>query len=101
MLDTDLHEFIAHNPGPYASPDKIPTPVALEPGSGNHASVYRNLHNAILTDAQLSCDGVDGRKSLELANAIIYSGHTGQAVELPLDRQQYSDLLDELRTGHQ
>jgi predicted dehydrogenase len=98
-LDTDLHEFIAHNPGPYAAPGKIPTPVELEPGAGNHASVYRNLHAAILSGAPLVCDGVEGRKSLELANAMIYSSHLGQEVKLPLDRQQYAELLDDLKSG--
>ena len=29
--------------------------------------------------------------SLELANAMIYSGATGEAVSLPLDREAYSD----------
>jgi hypothetical protein len=38
--------------------------------------------------------------SLELANAMIYSSHTGDVVELPLDRQRYAALLEELRARH-
>jgi hypothetical protein len=34
--------------------------------------------------------------SLELANAMAYSSHTCSAVDLPLDRQKYAALLEEL-----
>ena len=99
-LDTDVREFIAHNPGPYAAPTNLPTHVELEPGVGNHVSVYRNLHAAILDGAHLVADGADGRMSLELANGMIYSSHINGEVALPLDRQKYADLLADLKARH-
>jgi predicted dehydrogenase len=99
-LDTDVREFIAHNPGPYAAPADHPVQVELEPGVGNHVSVYRNLHAAILDGAQVVADGTDGRMSLELANAMIYSSHIDGEVALPLDRQKYADLLADLKARH-
>jgi hypothetical protein len=45
----------------------------------------------------LVADGTEGRMSLELANAIILSSHTARAVDLPLDRTAYADLLDQKR----
>jgi hypothetical protein len=44
-------------------------------------------------------DGVQGRMSLELANALIYSSANNAQVSLPLDRSAYSELLDRLRRG--
>ena len=37
--------------------------------------------------------------SLEVANAIVLSTHTGQAVPLPVDRAAYAALLADLRAG--
>jgi hypothetical protein len=74
--------------------------VPLEAGGGNHADVYANFLSAIQNGAPLVADGSQGRLSLELANALIYSSHrSGQPVSLPLDRGAYSALLGELRAG--
>jgi predicted dehydrogenase len=100
QFDTDLREHVAQSPQPFSAPTLHPVPVELEPGAGDHVSVYRNLHQAILHGAPLSADGAEGRMSLELANAMIYSSHTRDEVELPLDRQRYAALLDELRACH-
>jgi predicted dehydrogenase len=67
--------------------------------SGDHATVYRDFHAAIFNGTSPRADGVQGRMSLELANAMTYSSRTGSTVELPLDRASYVELLDELRAG--
>jgi hypothetical protein len=41
----------------------------------------------------------DALWSLELANAIVLSTHTGHAVPLPVDRDAYAALLADLRSG--
>jgi hypothetical protein len=41
----------------------------------------------------------DALWSLELANAIVLSTHTGRAVPLPVDRDAYAALLADLRSG--
>jgi predicted dehydrogenase len=96
---TDLHAFLAESADPFGKPLLEPTRVSLVPGSGDHAAIYANFLDAIHNGAQLVADGEEGRLSLELANALIYSSHTGQAVSLPLDRAAYGALLSELRSG--
>jgi predicted dehydrogenase len=96
-FDLDLREHVLQSPRPFSAPALYPVPVELEPGSGDHVSIYRNLHEAILRGAPLIADGVDGRMSLELANAMICSSYTGDEVELPLDRQRYAALLEDLK----
>ena len=39
--------------------------------------------------------------SLELANAMILSSHTRETVELPLDRDRYAALLNDLKRGYE
>jgi predicted dehydrogenase len=98
QFETDLREFVPHSPEPFAAPKTQPVPLELEAGAGDHLSVYRNLHEAILEGAPLLADGMAGRMSLELANAMIFSSYTHREVELPLDRQAYVALLENLKT---
>jgi predicted dehydrogenase len=99
QFETDLRDFVAHNPGPYSAPTRHPVAVELELGVANHVPVYRNLHAAILHGEPLRADGTAGCMSLELANAMIYSSHTHQEVTLPLDRGAYAALLDDLKAS--
>ena len=68
-----------------------------EPEMHGHEAVYRDFHRAIREGGEPRCNGEEGRKSLELSNAMIYSGATGEAVDLPLDRAAYSELLERLQ----
>ena len=96
-FDRDLRDFLAESPDPYLAPPLHPVRVEPEPGVGDHVAVYRDLHRAIIEGTPVMADGAEGRMSLELANAIIYSSHRGEAVRLPLDRGVYAALVDELR----
>lgn len=97
QAETDLCEFIAQCPERFAQPKLNPAPVELQPGKGDHVAIYRNFHDAILHGAPLMADGVEGRMSLELANAMIYSSYTHGEVALPLDRQKYAALFEDLK----
>jgi len=97
--DTDLRTFLAESPEPFAKPALEPQDVPLEPGGGDHAAIYANFLDAIDHGAPLVADGAQGRLSLELANALIYSSATNAQVSLPLDRSAYGELLDRLRAG--
>ncbi|NLG97080.1 MAG: Gfo/Idh/MocA family oxidoreductase [Chloroflexi bacterium] len=100
-FEADVHEFLRTTDEIYSGPGQKPVPVELETGegapAGDHPSVYRNFHAAILTGSPISASGEQGVMSLELANAMIYSSFTQSVVELPLDRQKYSELLESLK----
>jgi predicted dehydrogenase len=93
----ELREFLSTSPEPFGRPALNPVSVELDAGAGNHYEIYTNLLSAISGGGPLVADGSEGRKSLELANALILSSHTGQPVELPLDRVGYKRLLASLR----
>ena len=98
-FETDLRDHIANHPGMYASPAMEEVDVHIPEGVGDHGGVYRDLHRAIWSGTPPRADGREGRMSLELANAMIYAGHTGQPVDLPLNRGAYSALLTSLRAA--
>ena len=77
----------------------MPQHIPLESGSGDHAAIYANFLDAVDHGAPLVADGAQGRMSLELANALIYSSATNTQVPLPLDRAAYTTLLDRLRAA--
>ena len=62
-------------------------------------AVYHAFHAAILDGAPVMADGVEGRMSLELANAMILSSYSGAEVRLPVDHAQYGELLAGLKAG--
>jgi predicted dehydrogenase len=95
--DADLRTFLDESPDPFGKPSLQPREVPAGAGGGNHTAIYGNFVDAIEHGAPLIADGVEGRKSLELANALIYSSATGQPVNLPLDRDAYRGLLERLR----
>ena len=97
--DTDLRDFLSTSPEPFAKPPlkQVDVPIDPKPGSGEHVAIYANFVEAIEHGTPLVADGVQGRMSLELANALIYSSATDEQINLPLDRGAYSGLLEKLR----
>lgn len=95
-----LSVFRASSPALFAQPVIARRVARQRPGDGGgHLAVHRDLRDAIRTGRPPRCDAREARRSLELANAIIASGATGQSVTLPLDRPAYSALLADLRAG--
>lgn len=97
QFEPDAAQYLRETSEIWGSPKMQAVPVELEDRRGDHPAVYRDFHAAILHGAPIAADGTEGRKSLELANAIIYSSKTGRPVDLPLDRGQYAALLAELK----
>lgn len=98
-LPQDLEDFLAEDANPFAEPVVESAAVELGEGAGNHVAVYRNLHDAIRSGAPLVCDGVEGRMSLELTNAMLLSSHLERVVTLPLDRAAYVHFLEERKAS--
>ena len=45
---------------------------------------------------KLTCAGEEGRNAVELANAMVLSSASQTAVTFPLDRDEYSRLLEKM-----
>lgn len=59
-------------------------------------AVTQNFINAICDNEPLIAPGIDGYNSLALANAMLMSGLSGRAVQMPLDERKYARLLKKL-----
>jgi predicted dehydrogenase len=94
-----LSEFRATSTDLFGAPAVETETVAAPGDGGGHLAVYQDLQAAIVEGRAPRCDGLQGRMSLELANAIILSSYSERAVMLPLDRAAYSALLADLRAG--
>jgi predicted dehydrogenase len=92
-----VSDFTKNNTEMWGRLDCKEVPLDVREAPTGHADVMRNFARHILHGEDLLCDGESGLAQLELANAIIYSGRTGRAVDLPLDRAAYDALLGELR----
>jgi predicted dehydrogenase len=99
VFDMPLEKFITESQSAWHQPAMKPLTLPLPEGTGNHAAVYKHFHAAILNDQPLLISGQEARKSLELANAMIYSSYTRQSVELPLNSERYRELLGDLKQG--
>jgi predicted dehydrogenase len=99
VFDTPLEQFILESDIPWAQPGMKTLEVKLRADQGDHTAVYTHFHEALVQGRPLLSSGEEARKSLELANAMIYSSHKHQSVELPLDSDLYSELLEDLKRG--
>jgi predicted dehydrogenase len=93
-----LRDHMLNSPQLYEGPKSTVETETLPGDGGGHVAVYRDLAAAIATGGRPRADGEEGRQSLELANAIIFSSYAERAMSLPLDRDGYEKLLAELKS---
>jgi len=98
-FEPPLSEHLPTSMEMFEQPAIVEERVELPAGRGDHLDVHRDFAAAIRTGALPRVPARDALWSLELANAIVLSTHTGQAVPLPVDRDAYAALLADLRAG--
>lgn len=96
-LSPPLREHIRTNPNHYASPDITTESESLAGDGGGHLAVHLDLQRVIEEGGRPRADGLEGRMSLELANAIRMSSELERPVSLPVDRASYSAFLNAKR----
>ena len=72
------------------------TPQPREVLSG-HPWMYKDFCQAILKDREPYVPPEEGRRAVELVNAILLSSHSGKSVKIPVNRQEYGRLMAKLR----
>lgn len=94
-----LSTFRVEATGLFDSPRRSTETATLPETKGDHVAIHHDLRRAILNHGMPRADGAEGLKSLELANAIILSSHLERPVSLPVDRNAYHELLEQLRAN--
>jgi predicted dehydrogenase len=98
-FEPPLSEHLAAATEMFEQPELLVEDVTLPDGRGDHLDVHRDFAAAIRSGSEPRVPARDARWSLEVANAIVLSTHTGQSVPLPVARAAYAALLADLRTG--
>ncbi len=79
----------------WGKPDVEEQPISMEEREQGHAAIVRNVANAILNGETLISPGPEAIYGLELANAMLLSGHLGKSVDLPVDREAYDAFIEQ------
>ena len=96
-LEMPLQEFTETSENMWGSPKSEKVDVPIEDRETGHGAIIRNLARNILYNEPLIVPGEEGINSMELINGVILSGKKGKPVEVPVDREEYEDLLEELK----
>lgn len=78
------------------APKVLPRPLSVKGEWRDHAVILKDFARAVIEDRDPMVPGEEGRKSLEIVNAIIYSGCKGVEVQFPLNPDDYEKLIEEL-----
>ena len=80
----------------FAAPPNTEITFPIASHGDQHIGILNNFADAILESAGLIAPGSEGIRSVELANAMLYSTFTGGTVALPLDAAAYERHLHQL-----
>ena len=81
----------------FAKPETWQCRINLLPESRpQHAVIVENVANAILNGEKLIAPLAEGIRGLELGNAMLLSGLKNRTVTLPIDSDEYAEMLDKL-----
>ncbi len=97
--EASVAEFRSTDPGSFSRPDTWEIRVPYGAERGEHQAVTQRFVEAILDGTPLVAPGQEGIRSVELANAMLFSSFTDKAVDLPLDAEAYEAHLKKLIEG--
>lgn len=80
----------------FAKPEIVTEKIPFTNAQDAHMGLTKDFVNSIRTGSPLRCPGADGMGSIELANAMVYSGVTNQTIDLPMDSAAYENFLNNL-----
>jgi len=94
--ETSMLEFSKTSKAGFAKPDVWNIDVPYDTTAGQHHLLTQNFVDAILDGAPLIAPGSEGIRSVELANAILYSSLENRTIDMPLDSAAYEAKLKQL-----
>lgn len=96
-LETPVQEFSDTTENMWGSPKTEKVDVPIEPRESGHGEIIKNLARNILYNEPLISPGIEGLNTIELINGIILSSKKGKPVDVPVNREEYEELIEELK----
>jgi predicted dehydrogenase len=97
MLQPSIGRYTKESTEMWSAPEAIKTELELVDREEGHGAITRNFCRAILYGEPLLAPGEEGINAVEMIDSMILSGKSGRAVDVPVDRNKYEALLDDLR----
>ncbi len=96
-LKSSIPEFTFSSKDIWAAPGVAEEKLELPQCETGNKEIIRNFCRSILFKEKLIAPGEEGIWSVEFINALILSGKKNEPVDIPVDRQEYEELLSELK----
>ena len=96
QTEVSVREFLRNSEELFTSPPSETRDLTAEKKGGAHKQITENFIEAILDGTPLIAPADEGLHSVELANAMLMSGLTGQSVPMPMDRDAFDEMLKDL-----
>ncbi len=96
QTEQSVREFLRTSQEMFASPKCEVRDLTAQEKGGAHRLITENFIEAILDGRPLIAPAHEGLNSVELGNAMLMSGLTGQSVPVPTDRKAFDELLQDL-----
>ena len=100
-VPSGVRAFSDSTPEMWGRPEVVEIDVPLEERETGHTAIVRNVARAILYGEDLIAPGPEALRSLELADAMLLSGHKDKPVDIPLDRREYDAFIAEMQATSQ
>jgi predicted dehydrogenase len=91
--ETPMSEFSRTSKEGFVKPATWNIEIPLNGHGGQHTGILQNFADAIIDNKPLIAPAAEGIRSVELANAIVYSAWTKKPVDLPLNGKSYERAL--------
>ena len=92
-----IPEFTFSTQDMWASPQIGEEKLDLPSCETGHKEIIRNFCRAILYGEELIAPGAEGLWTVEFIDALILSGKKDKPVNIPVNREEYEELLESLR----
>jgi len=97
--EVPMDKFCKETQASFAVPPRWNVQIPIRGGGAQHKGILQNFADAITKGAKLIAPAEEGIKSVELGNAMMYSGMTGKTVKMPLSAPLYEKHLKKLIAG--
>ena len=100
-LKDSISEFTFSAKEMWNAPEVTEEKLELPKCETAHKEIIRNFCGSILHGEELIAPGEEGLWSVEFINALILSGNKKKEVDIPIDREEYEELLESLKRSSQ
>ena len=97
-LETPVQQFIdTDKTVEFVTPNAAVETMSFESFGGTHAPAIEDFAQAVIEGRDPFVTGEDGRRSQELVAAMTLASYKGEKVDLPVDRDEYDRMLEDLK----